>query len=127
MNKISMKENYKTTLIFNNDMDQYKQIHKLDKSYVGTNNYMGLAYFWDHEVKHWLRDATPFQRVKVHKLFIANKIPFDNEYKYFVSNKLAEKICMKIFDELGNTTNTMELTPQKAKLILKILKEKRGE
>ena len=32
MNKISMKENYKTTLIFNNDMDQYKQIHKLDKS-----------------------------------------------------------------------------------------------
>ena len=96
MNKISMKENYKTTLIFNNDMDQYKQIHKLDKSYVGTNNYMGLAYFWDHEVKHWLRDATPFQRVKVHKLFIANKIPFDNEYKYFVSNKLAEKICMKI-------------------------------
>tara|TARA_R100000808_G_scaffold22639_1_gene49365 strand:+ start:632 stop:805 length:174 start_codon:yes stop_codon:yes gene_type:complete len=34
---------------------------------------------------------------------------------------------VKIFDGLGNTTNTMELTPQKAKLILKILKEKRGE
>ena len=33
---------------------------------------------------------------------------------------------VKIFDGLGNTTNTMELTPQKAKLILKILKEKRG-
>ena len=33
---------------------------------------------------------------------------------------------IKIFDGLGNTTNTMELTPQKARLILKILKEKRG-
>jgi len=32
---------------------------------------------------------------------------------------------VKIFDGLGNTTNTMELTPQKAELILKILKEKR--
>ena len=34
---------------------------------------------------------------------------------------------IKIFDGLGNTTNTMELTPQKARLILKILKEKKGE
>ena len=33
---------------------------------------------------------------------------------------------IKIFDGLGNTTNTMELTPQKARLILKILKEKKG-
>jgi|TARA_R100000458_G_C8213995_1_gene200571 hypothetical protein len=33
---------------------------------------------------------------------------------------------VKIFDGLGNTTNTMELTPQKARLILKILKEKKG-
>jgi hypothetical protein len=33
---------------------------------------------------------------------------------------------IKIFDGLGNTTNQMELTPQKAKLILKILNEKRG-
>ena len=96
MKTISMKENYKTTLIFNWGIDQYKQIHKLDKSYVGTNNYMGLAYFWDHEVKHWLRDATPFQRVKIHKLFIANKIPFNKKGKYFISNKLAEKIVIKV-------------------------------
>ncbi len=33
---------------------------------------------------------------------------------------------IKIFDGLGNTTNTMTLTPQTAKLILKILKEKKG-
>ena len=34
---------------------------------------------------------------------------------------------VKIFDGYGYSTNTMELTPQKAELILKILKEKMGE
>jgi len=35
-------------------------------------------------------------------------------------------LSVKIFDGVGNKTNQMELTPQKAKLILKILNEKRG-
>ena len=96
MNKVSMKEHYQTKLIFNFDLDQYNAIEKIDKSFVGTKHYMGLAYFWDHEVKHWLRDATKYQRVKVHKLFIANKLPFNKKQRYFISNKLAEKICMKV-------------------------------
>ena len=59
---------------------------------------MGLAYFWDHGygIKHWLRDATPYQRVKTHKLFIANNIPFNEKDRYFISNKLAEKIVNKV-------------------------------
>tara|TARA_R100001230_G_C5469122_1_gene24649 strand:+ start:166 stop:462 length:297 start_codon:yes stop_codon:yes gene_type:complete len=96
MEKVSMKEHYQTKLIFNFDLDQYNAIEKIDKSFVGTKHYMGLAYFWDHEVKHWLRDATKYQRVKVHKLFIANKIPFNKKQRYFISNKLAEKICIKV-------------------------------
>ena len=96
MNKVSMKEHYQTKLIFNFNLDQYNAIEKIDKSFVGTKHYMGLAYFWDHEVKHWLRDATKYQRVKVHKLFIANKVPFNKKQRYFISNKLAEKICMKV-------------------------------
>jgi len=91
-----MKEHYQTKLIFNFDLDQYNAIEKIDKSFVGTKHYMGLAYFWDHEVKHWLRNATKYQRVKVHKLFIANKVPFNKKQRYFISNKLAEKICMKV-------------------------------
>ena len=91
-----MKEHYQTKLIFNFDLDQYNAIEKIDKSFVGTKHYMGLAYCWDHEVKHWLRDATKYQRVKVHKLFIANKVPFNKKQRYFISNKLAEKICMKV-------------------------------
>ena len=96
MNKVSMKEHYQTKLVFNFDMDQFESIQKLDKSFVGTKHYMGLAYFWDHEVKHWLRDATPFQRVKAHKLFMANNIPFDKKERYFISNQLAEKICIDV-------------------------------
>tara|TARA_Y100000114_G_scaffold69778_1_gene63863 strand:- start:44 stop:349 length:306 start_codon:yes stop_codon:yes gene_type:complete len=96
MKKVSMKEHYQTKLVFNFGMDQFQDIQKLDKSYVGTLNYMGLAYFWDHEVKHALRDATPYQRVKVHKLFMANDIPFDKKGKYFISNKDAEKIVNKV-------------------------------
>jgi len=96
MEKVSMKEHYQTKLIFNFDLDQYNAIEKIDKSFVGTKHYMGLAYFWDHEVKHWLRDATKYQRVKIHKLFMANKIPFNKKQRYFISNKLAEKICMKV-------------------------------
>jgi len=71
-------------------------LKEIDNFLVGTSYYMGLAYFWDHEVKHWLRDSTPFKRVKIHKLFIANKIPFDKKEKYFISNKLAEQICLKV-------------------------------
>jgi len=96
MKKVSMKEHYQTKLIFNFDLDQFNAIEKIDKSFVGTKHYMGLAYFWDHEVKHWLRDATKYQRVKIHKLFMANKIPFNKKQRYFISNKLAEKICMKV-------------------------------
>ena len=96
MNKVSMKEHYKMDLIFNYDMAQFSAIQKLDKSYVGTSNYMGLAYFWDLEVKHWLRDATPFQRVKVHKSFITNNVPFDKKARYFISNEDAEEIVDKI-------------------------------
>ena len=96
MNKVSMKEHYQTKLVFNFDMAQFSAIQKLDKSYIGTSNYMGLAYFWDHEVKHGLRDATPLQRVKVHKLFMANNVPFDKKAKYFISNEDAEEIVDKI-------------------------------
>ena len=51
-----------------------------------------------------------------------------NQYENYVRqqfNKLQKtNFCysVKIFDGNGNTTNQMELTPQKAELILKILK-----
>ena len=41
-------------------------ILNLDKSFVGTPNYMGVAYFWAHEYKHLLRGATISQRRRIH-------------------------------------------------------------
>ena len=38
----------------------------LDKGFVGTRDYMGLAYFWAYEYRHTLRDATARQRKIVH-------------------------------------------------------------
>ena len=56
-----------------------------------------------------------------------------NRYENYVREqfkKLTETkygFSVKIFDGNGNTTNQMELTPQKAELILKILNERKHE
>ena len=39
-----------------------QSLYKLDQEFVGTQNYMGLAYFWGQEYKHCLRQATVSQR-----------------------------------------------------------------
>ena len=39
--------------------DAFCKLDKLDRSLVGTPDYMGLAYFWGcNGVKHYLREAT---------------------------------------------------------------------
>ena len=46
-------------------------LDQLDKTHVGTPNYMGVAYFWgSNGTKHYLRDATAYQRRRVHKLWL---------------------------------------------------------
>lgn len=97
-NKVNMDEHYKTDLYLNCGMKQFNELNKLDKSFVGTNDYMGLAYFWDHEVKWWLREATAYQRVKVHKLFMINNVPFNKKDKGFITNDVALKICHDVFE-----------------------------
>ena len=98
INKINMDEHYKVDLYLNCGMNSFEQLDKLDKSFVGTNDYMGLAYFWDHEIKWWLRDATAYQRIKVHKLFIKNNVPFNKKDKGFKTNEVALKICHDVFE-----------------------------
>ena len=52
-------------------------IRQLDKSFVGTPDYMGVAYFWSHEFKHWLRDCTVAERKRVHQLWLKNNLSFE--------------------------------------------------
>lgn len=42
------------------------EIYKLDKKFIGTKDYMGVAYFWSHEYKHTLRDISITQRRRIH-------------------------------------------------------------
>ena len=39
----------------------------LDKSFVGTVDYMGHAYFWNAAYKHYLREASDYRRRLIHK------------------------------------------------------------
>ena len=44
----------------------FSKMYELDKQFVGTENYMGLAYYWNYEYRHYLRDAKPYIRMKVY-------------------------------------------------------------
>ena len=48
----------------------------IDYKFVGTEDYLGLAYFWGHEYKHTLRDISIAKRRKIHKLGLERKIDF---------------------------------------------------
>lgn len=39
---------------------------KLDAGFVGTEHYMGMAYFWNHEYRYPMRDASYHTRKIVH-------------------------------------------------------------
>lgn len=54
--------------------EAFFQINDLDKTFIGTNNYMGIAFYWNYEYRHFLRDATIKQRAKVHAKFLENNL-----------------------------------------------------
>ena len=49
---------------------------KLDETFVGTPNYLGMTYFWAYEYRHYMRDASIAQRVKVHKKWLQAGLDF---------------------------------------------------
>jgi hypothetical protein len=82
------------------------KLRQLDKSFVGTSEYMGFAWFWDHEIKHYMRDSTAKQKKYIHDSFLLNDVPFIVEKypdgfhvsRYFKTNKLANKIVINYFE-----------------------------
>ena len=49
----------------------------LDKTLVRTPDYMGIAYFWHHDFRFHLRDASYAKRRKIHSLWLKHGIDFD--------------------------------------------------
>jgi len=54
-------------------------INNLDKTFIGTEDYMGRAYFWNYKYRHYLRDTSDYRRRLVHKHFINAGLPLDGE------------------------------------------------
>jgi hypothetical protein len=53
----------------------------LDQQLVNTEDYMGMAYFWSREYRHYLRDATDSQRRRIHKQLLTEGLEVDGESK----------------------------------------------
>ena len=50
--------------------DAYIKLKELDEKFIGTYNYLGIAWFWNYEFRHYLRDASINERKKVHNIFL---------------------------------------------------------
>tara|TARA_R110000744_G_scaffold370864_1_gene481607 strand:+ start:424 stop:759 length:336 start_codon:yes stop_codon:yes gene_type:complete len=83
----------------------WSKLRKLDQSFIGTLEYMGFAWFWDCEIKHYMRDSTTKQKKYIHDSFLLNKVPFKfckiGKQGYFKTNKLANKIVVNYFNNFG--------------------------
>ena len=53
------------------------KLWRFDEKLIGTADYLGVAYFWNEEYKWWLRDASTKVRRRVHKAFLAARLPLD--------------------------------------------------
>ena len=55
----------------------FHELNKLDKKFIGTEDYMGVAYFWANDYKHSLRDADPIMKKYVHDLWMELDLSLD--------------------------------------------------
>jgi hypothetical protein len=57
----------------------FEAVLTLDEKLVGTPDYMGVAYWWSHEYKWSLREATHKQRKRAHDAILAAGLSLDGE------------------------------------------------
>ena len=72
----------------------FQMLWNLDKKLIGSEEYMGFAYFWDHEVKHTMRDATTKFKKAVHDTALKDCFDFSNGY--VKTNKKLQGIINKM-------------------------------
>jgi hypothetical protein len=49
----------------------------IDRAMIGTPDYMGMAFWWNHEYKFYLREATNKQRKRAHDAILAGGLPLN--------------------------------------------------
>lgn len=59
--------------------EAFDKLIKLDTKQIGTSDYMGIAYFWNYEYRHYLRDASFATRKKIHSKMLRAGLAVDGE------------------------------------------------
>lgn len=55
----------------------YDKVRELDATFIGTPNYMGVAFFWNREYRHSLRAASHAVRRRIHRSFLRAGLSLD--------------------------------------------------
>lgn len=55
------------------------KLRSIDTENIGTPNYMGIAAFWSHSFRHYLRSCSSARRVSVHDAFLAANLPLNGD------------------------------------------------
>ena len=78
------------------NLNAFRELYKLDKKFVGTSDYMGVAWFWgSNGTKHYLRDASIHQRKKIHKKWLDAGLDLheDTERHYEIIKEVMKIKC----------------------------------
>ena len=68
-----------TSIRFPQSPEATAKLLALDESFIGTPDYMGLAYFWHYCYRHSLRDASRARRCRVHDALVRAGLPLNGE------------------------------------------------
>ena len=55
----------------------YCTISDIDRGFLGTKDYLGLAWFHAHEYRHYMRDITLAKRKRIHNALIKAELDLD--------------------------------------------------
>jgi len=56
----------------------YDVLNRLDKTLIGTEEYIGVAYFWAWDYRHYLRGLSFAKRRQVHRAFLKTGLSVDS-------------------------------------------------
>jgi hypothetical protein len=70
------------------------KMHELDQKFIGSFDYIGLAYFWSYEYRHYLRDASIEERRLVHNNFLNHGLTLEDasEKHFTIIKKILKTI-----------------------------------
>ena len=87
--------------------EAHHKLWELDRSFIGTEHYMGLAYFHNYIYRHILRDDPSIsQRRKIHAALLKRGLkPIDVSYEH---NEVIAKYMTGTISSIGGSPWTRE-------------------